>query len=292
MIMKDYIKEIEAALQRYLPQGDFAEQQLIDAVRYSLNLPGKRVRPSLTIRFAELCGGTTEAAMPFACAVEMVHTYSLIHDDLPCMDNDDFRRGQPSNHKVFGEDVALLAGDALQSMAYAAMLSEEATAAVGGERAARAARILAEKSGLLGMVGGQAIDLSMEHKEVDIELVRMMEEKKTANLIEAACMMGCVVGGGSGEQIEAAEQYAHAIGLAFQIVDDILDVTSTAEELGKPIGSDRENEKNTFMSLLGLERCQVMVKLLTAQAIEALEAFDGDTSDLADFAEKLANRRK
>ena len=268
--MKDYIKEIEAALQRYLPQGDFAEQQLIDAVRYSLNLPGKRVRPSLTIRFAELCGGTTEAAMPFACAVEMVHTYSLIHDDLPCMDNDDFRRGQPSNHKVFGEDVALLAGDALQSMAYAAMLSEEATAAVGGERAARAARILAEKSGLLGMVGGQAIDLSMEHKEVDIELVRMMEEKKTANLIEAACMMGCVVGGGSGEQIEAAEQYAHAIGLAFQIVDDILDVTSTAEELGKPIGSDRENEKNTFMSLLGLERCQVMVKLLTAQAIEAL----------------------
>ena len=290
--MKDYIKEIEAALQRYLPQGDFAEQQLIDAVRYSLNLPGKRVRPSLTIRFAELCGGTTEAAMPFACAVEMVHTYSLIHDDLPCMDNDDFRRGQPSNHKVFGEDVALLAGDALQSMAYAAMLSEEATAAVGGERAARAARILAEKSGLLGMVGGQAIDLSMEHKEVDIELVRMMEEKKTANLIEAACMMGCVVGGGSGEQIEAAEQYAHAIGLAFQIVDDILDVTSTAEELGKPIGSDRENEKNTIMSLLGLERCQVMVKLLTAQAIEALEAFDGDTSDLADFAEKLANRRK
>lgn len=290
--MKDYIKEIEAALQRYLPQGDFAEQRLIDAARYSLNLPGKRVRPSLTLQFAELCGGTIEAAMPFACAVEMVHTYSLIHDDLPCMDNDDYRRGQPSNHKVYGEDIALLAGDALQSMAYAAMLCDEAVKAVGGERAACAAKILAEKSGLLGMVGGQVIDLSMEHKEVGIDLVRLMEEKKTANLIEAACMMGCVVGGGSEEQIKAAEQYAHAIGLAFQIVDDILDVTSTAEELGKPIGSDMENEKNTFMSLLGIDRCRALVKLLTAEAIEALEAFDGDTADLADFAEKLANRRK
>ena len=290
--MKDYIKEIEAALQRYLPQGDFAEQQLIDAVRYSLNLPGKRVRPSLTLPFAELCGGSAEAAMPFACAVEMVHTYSLIHDDLPCMDNDDYRRGQPSNHKVYGEDIALLAGDALQSMAYAAMLCDEAVKAVGGERAARAAKILAEKSGLLGMVGGQVIDLAMEHKEVDIELVRLMEEKKTANLIEAACMMGCVVGGGNDRQIKAAEQYAHAIGLAFQIVDDILDVTSTAEELGKPIGSDEENEKNTFMSLLGIDRCRALVKLLTAEAIEALEVFDGDTADLAAFAEKLANRRK
>ena len=177
-------------------------------------------------------------------------------------------------------------------MAYAAMLSDEAVAAVGGERAARAARILAEKSGLLGMVGGQVIDLSMEHKEVGIDLVQLMEEKKTANLIEAACMMGCVAGGGSEEQIKAAEQYAHAIGLAFQIVDDILDVTSTAEELGKPIGSDEENEKNTFMSLLGIDRCRALVKLLTAEAIEALSAFDGDTSGLAAFAEKLANRRK
>ena len=290
--MKDYIKEIEAALERYLPQGDYAEQRLIDAVRYSLALPGKRVRPSLTLAFAELCGGSVEAAIPFACAVEMVHTYSLIHDDLPCMDNDDYRRGQLSNHKVYSEDIALLAGDALQSMAYAAMLGDEAVAAVGGERAARAARILAEKSGLIGMVGGQAIDLSMEHREVGIDLVRLMEEKKTANLIEAACMMGCVVGGGGEEQIKAAGQYAHAIGLAFQIVDDILDVTSTAEELGKPIGSDQENEKNTFMSLLGMERCRALVKLLTAEAVEALSAFEGDTSGLADFAEKLANRRK
>lgn len=290
--MRDYIKEIEAAIERYLPRGTFEEQQLIDAVRYSLNLPGKRVRPSLTLAFAELCGGERGAAMPFACAVEMVHTYSLIHDDLPCMDDDDFRRGQPSNHKLFGEDIALLAGDALQSMAYAVMLGEEAVAAVGGERAARVARILAEKSGLLGMVGGQVIDLSMEHQEVGIELVQLMEEKKTANLIEAACMMGCVAAGADEEKIAAAERYAHAIGLAFQIVDDILDVTSTAEELGKPIGSDINNEKNTYMSLLGIDRCRELVEELTAEAIRALDAFDGDADDLKEFAVKLANRRK
>ncbi len=290
--MRDYIKDIEAAIERYIPQEKAAEQQLIDAVRYSLNLKGKRVRPSLTLAFAELCGGSVDAAMPFACAVEMVHTYSLIHDDLPCMDNDDFRRGQPANHKVFGEDIALLAGDALQSMAYTTMLSDEAVAAVGGARAARAARILAEKSGLLGMVGGQVIDLSMEHQTVGIELVRLMEEKKTANLIEAACMMGCVVAGAEEEKIAAAERYAHAIGLAFQIVDDILDVTSTAEELGKPIGSDVDNEKNTFMSLLGIERCRESVAWLTEEAIDALSVFDGDTKDLADFAVALANRKK
>lgn len=290
--MKDYIREIETALEGYLPEGKFEEQKLIDAVRYSLNLKGKRVRPSLTLAFAELCGGSAQAAMPFACAVEMVHTYSLIHDDLPCMDNDDFRRGEPSNHKAFGEDIALLAGDALQSMAYEVMLSDEAVAAVGGERAAKAAKILANRSGLLGMVGGQVIDLSLESRTVGIEIVQLMEEKKTACLIEAACMMGCVVAGATDEQITAAERYAHAIGLAFQIVDDMLDVTSTAEELGKPIGSDAENEKNTYMSLLGIDRCRELVKELTDEAIGALGAFDGDTSGLADFAVQLANRRK
>ena len=290
--MKDYIREIETALERYLPEGEYEEQKLIDAVRYSLHLKGKRVRPSLTIAFAELCGGTVEMAMPFACAVEMVHTYSLIHDDLPCMDNDDFRRGKPSNHKVYGEDIALLAGDALQSIAYETMLSDEAVATVGGERAAKAARILANRSGLLGMVGGQVIDLSLEHRTVGAEIVQLMEEKKTACLIEAACMMGCVVAGAAEEQIKAAERYAHAIGLAFQIVDDILDVTSTAEELGKPIGSDAENEKNTFMSLLGIDRCREMVAELTEEAIRALDAFDGDAADLKDFAVRLANRKK
>lgn len=290
--MKYYIAAIEAALDSYIPRGDFREQRLIDSARYSLELKGKRVRPSLTLAFAELCGGDVKAAMPFACAVEMVHTYSLIHDDLPCMDNDDFRRGQPSNHKAFGEDAALLAGDALQSMAYATMLSDESIASVGGERAARAACVLANKSGLLGMVGGQMIDLSIENTRVGIDTVQLMEEKKTANLIEAACMMGCIVAGADDEKVKAAERYAHGIGLAFQIVDDILDVTSTAEELGKPIGSDADNEKNTYMSLLGLDRCRELVDELTNEAVDALKAFDGDTAGLEDFARKLAERKK
>ena len=290
--MKNYVAAIEAALEGYIPTGNYKEQKLLDAVRYSLLLPGKRVRPSLTLSFAELCGGTVEEAMPFACAVEMVHAYSLIHDDMPCMDDDDYRRGKPANHKVYGEDIALLAGDALQSMAYMTMLGDLSVAAVGGERAARAARVLSEKSGVIGMVGGQTIDLSIEHRHVDIETVQLMEEKKTANLIEAACMMGCIVAGASERQIGAAERYAHAIGLAFQIVDDILDVTSTAEELGKPIGSDADNEKNTFMSLLGIDRCRELVGELTDEAIKALDIFDGDTGDLADFAVRLANRKK
>ena len=290
--MNDYIAAIEAALEEYIPKGDHKEQKLIDSVSYSLGLKGKRVRPTLTLVFAELCGGDVQAAMPFACAVEMVHTYSLIHDDLPCMDNDDFRRGKPSNHKVYGEDTALLSGDALQSMAYAAMLSDKAVAAVGADRAARAACVLANKSGLLGMVGGQMIDLSIENTEVGIETVQLMEEKKTANLIEAACMMGCIVAGADDKQIKAAERYAHGIGIAFQIVDDILDVTSTAEELGKPIGSDADNEKNTYMSLLGLERCRELVDEYTKEAIDALSCFDGDTSALAEFALSLAERKK
>lgn len=290
--MKNYVAAIEAALEGYIPTGNYKEQKLLDAVRYSLLLPGKRVRPSLTLSFAELCGGTVEEAMPFACAVEMVHAYSLIHDDMPCMDDDDYRRGKPANHKVYGENIALLAGDALQSMAYMTMLGDLSVAAVGGERAARAARVLSEKSGVIGMVGGQTIDLSIEHRHVDIETVQLMEEKKTANLIEAACMMGCIVAGASERQIGAAERYAHAIGLAFQIVDDILDVTSTAEELGKPIGSDADNEKNTFMSLLGIDRCRELVGELTEEAIKALDIFDGDTGDLADFAVRLANRKK
>lgn len=290
--MKDYVPLIEDALRRYIPCEELREQALVDSVAYSLGLPGKRVRPSLTLAFCELCEGDVNAALPFACAVEMIHTYSLIHDDLPCMDDDDFRRGRPSNHKVYGEAVALLAGDALQSMAYAAMLSDDAVAAVGADRAARAAHVLSVKSGLLGMVGGQTIDLSNEGKAPDIAAIRAMDEKKTAHLIEAACMMGCICAGADEKMIDAACRYARCVGVAFQIVDDILDVTSTAEELGKPIGSDEGNEKSTYVALLGIDECRRLVDELTAEAISALSAFDGDTSALADFAVALSRRRK
>ncbi len=290
--MKQYLPLIDEALEAYIPHGEYREQKLIDAAQYSLRLPGKRVRPALTLAFCELCGADPKIALPFACAVEMIHTYSLIHDDLPCMDNDDYRRGKPSNHKVYGEDIALLAGDALQSMAYAAMLSEDAVAGVGAENAARAARVLAEKSGLLGMVGGQTIDIMSEGKRTDIDTLRVMDEKKTAALIEAACMMGCICAGADEKKIRAAELYAAMVGLAFQIVDDMLDVTSTTDELGKPVGSDADNEKSTYVALLGLDNCRKTVKELTEEAISALSVFDGDTKELADFAVALAKRRK
>ncbi len=290
--MKRYIPMIDAALSGYIPTGEYGEQRLIDAAEYSLQLPGKRVRPALTLAFCELCGGSAESALPFACAVEMIHTYSLIHDDLPCMDDDDYRRGKPANHKVYGENIAVLAGDALQSMAYAAMLSDIAVSAVGAPAAAKAAGILANKSGLLGMVGGQTIDIMSEGKKPDLQTLRVMDEKKTACLIEAACMMGCVCAGADAQKVAAAERYAHAIGLAFQIVDDILDVTSTTDELGKPVGSDTDNEKSTYVALLGIDRCRAYVDELTQEAIEALAVFDGDTKELADFAVALANRRK
>jgi geranylgeranyl diphosphate synthase type II len=290
--MEQYINRIEEALFAYLPAGQRAETRLIESVSYSLKLPGKRVRPCLTLAFCELCRGDAEKALPYACAVEMIHTYSLIHDDLPCMDNDDYRRGQPSNHKVFGEDIALLAGDALQSMAYAAMLSDKAASAIGYPNAVKAAAILAEKSGLLGMVGGQTIDLVSEGKHADLDTLRLMDEKKTANLIEAACMIGCVAAGAPDTLVKAAERYAHAVGIAFQIVDDILDVTSTTDELGKPVGSDEENDKSTYVSLLGIEKCRETVDELTEEAIAALDAFKGDTEGLAAFARKLARRTK
>ena len=291
-MMKRYIEMIEQALAACIPNGTYAEQKMLDAAAYSLRLPGKRVRPSLTLAFCELCGGDVRDALPFACAVEMIHAYSLIHDDLPCMDDDDYRRGQPANHKVFGEDIALLAGDALQSMAYAVMLSPDAVKTVGADRAARAAHTLAVKSGLLGMVGGQTSDLISEGHSVPIETLREMDEKKTACLIEAACMMGCICAGASDSEIAAAERYAHAVGVAFQIVDDILDVTSTTEELGKPVGSDSDNEKSTYVALLGIDECRRQVDALTDDAIGALAAFSGDTTMLADFARALATRRK
>ena len=290
--MKQYLPMIDKALEAYIPKGDFDEQRLIDSAAYSLRLPGKRVRPALTLAFCELCGEEAAKALPFACAVEMIHTYSLIHDDLPCMDDDDYRRGKPSNHKVYGEDIAVLAGDALQSMAYAAMLSDQAIAAVGAENAAKAAKVLAEKSGLLGMVGGQTIDIMSEGKEPDLDTLRVMDEKKTACLIEAACMMGCICAGADEKKVAAAEHYAHSVGLAFQIVDDILDVTSTTDELGKPVGSDTDNEKSTYVALLGIDRCRELADELTADAVKALSEFDGDTGVLADFAVALANRKK
>lgn len=287
-----YLPLIEDALERCLPLIDCREKKLIESMRYSLKAGGKRVRPMLVLEFNALCGGKTKRALPFACAVEMVHTYSLIHDDLPCMDDDDLRRGMPSNHKAFGEDTALLAGDALQTLAFE-ILTRDETVALTGEAACRKAVLtLAKYAGCYGMAGGQMIDLESENTQASYEVIMELIAKKTACLLQAACELGCIAAGADDKTIQAAGEYGRAIGYAFQIQDDILDCTSTDEVLGKPVGSDEANHKSTLVSLLGLEECRRMVDKYTAQAIAALRQFDGNTKTLSRFALNLARRKK
>lgn len=280
----NYLDEINSALKEYLPAADDVVSQ---AMRYSVENGGKRIRPALLLEFCRVCGGDYKKAMPFACALEMIHTYSLIHDDLPCMDNDDFRRGKPSCHIAFGEEYALLAGDALLTLAFETAMNSNLSA----EITVKAAKELAKAAGVMGMVGGQVLDLQNEGKKVGIPDLQKTDELKTGELIRAACVLGCVCAGADDKKIAAAEKYAHDIGIAFQIVDDILDVTSDEETLGKPIGSDEENQKSTYVSLLGIEKSRKTAEELTLNAQKALDAFDGDVTSLKDFAEKLKNRK-
>lgn len=290
--MFDYLKTTEEALAAYLPLKDCREKKLIEAMQYSLAAGGKRVRPRLVFEFNALCNGFPEGSTPFACAVEMIHTYSLIHDDLPCMDDDDLRRGKPSNHKVYGEDIALLAGDALQTLAFEIMTNDKTAELVGEKACRQCANVLSKYAGANGMVGGQVIDLLSENTDAPIEVLREMDYKKTACLIKAACEMGAISAGASEQQIKAASRYGECIGIAFQIKDDILDVTSTNDELGKPVGSDNDNNKSTYVSLLGVSECAKLVNLLTENAVEALEYFNGDINTLKKFAYELAERTK
>lgn len=283
------IKLIEEALESFLPSGDCLEKNVVDAMRYSLMAGGKRVRPRLVLEFARLIGEKDEEVLPLACAVEMIHTYSLIHDDLPCMDDDDTRRGKPSNHKVFGEAVALLAGDALLTLAFKTVFS--GLNSKNACRRAKCAELLAEFAGATGMIGGQIIDLESEGKAPERERLEIMDKKKTGCLIKAACLLGCV---GAGifdeEKLNAAESYGESIGLAFQIVDDILDVTSTTQQLGKPVGSDLHQDKATYVSLLGVNECKRLADELTDKALSSLDVFDGDSTALKELALSLANR--
>ncbi len=280
----NYLYEINSALKEYLPAADDVVSQ---AMRYSVENGGKRIRPALLLEFCRVCGGDYKKAVPFACALEMIHTYSLIHDDLPCMDNDDFRRGKPSCHIAFGEEYALLAGDALLTLAFETAMKSNLSA----EITVKAAKELAKAAGVMGMVGGQVLDLQNEGKKVGVSDLQKTDELKTGELIRAACVLGCVCAGADDKKIAAAEKYAHDIGIAFQIVDDILDVTSDEETLGKPIGSDEENQKSTYVSLLGIEKSRKTAEELTLNAQKALDAFDGDVTSLKDFAEKLKNRK-
>ena len=280
--LKEYAHLTQEGLETYLPEQAGALETIFQAARYSALAGGKRLRPALLMEFYALHGENAEKALPFACALEMVHTYSLIHDDLPCMDNDDLRRGKPTNHKVFGEATALLAGDSLLTRAFETMLCHCPTE-IPAENALKAAGILAARAGMEGMIGGQVMDLDFETRRPEKEELSQMVHLKTGCLLMAACEMGCALAGAGEEEMKKARLYGEKLGLAFQIQDDILDVTGSTEKLGKPVGSDAENHKNTFVSYYGLEECRRLVEENTRQAVEAVALLQG-----SDFLTELA----
>lgn len=282
-----YIPVIENKLNELLPESGERYSSAVNAMRYSLLSGGKRIRPILLLEFYSLFGGRAEGALNFAAAIEMIHTYSLIHDDLPCMDNDDMRRGKPSCHKAFGYDTALLAGDALLTHAFLAAAS---TADIPPERVSHAISVLAQKAGIYGMVGGQVMDLDFEKNGANGEELTAMYIKKTSCLLEAAAMCGAVLAGADEETVKKTEEYAENLGLAFQITDDILDCTADEKTLGKPIGSDEKNGKTTFVTLLGLDGAKQSAALLTKKAEDILNGFSGDTFYLKELTEYLLNR--
>lgn len=284
-----YIKYSDMVENRLKELFDFEnEDEVIKAMKYSIFADGKRIRPVLTLEFCNLCCYDPAAAIDYACAVEMIHTYSLIHDDLPCMDDDDMRRGKPSCHIKFGEATALLAGDALLTYAFE-VVSKSQLPEINN---ALAVMKLSHCAGFQGMIGGQTLDLQNECKAVDLDTVKMTDYLKTSKLIEAACCLGCIAADSDSEKIENACKYAENMGLAFQIVDDILDVTSTTAELGKPVGSDDDNKKSTYVSLLGLEKSEKLACEFSEKALKSLEYFGKDAADLIDFTESLLSRKK
>lgn len=260
------------------------QKKLFDSMRYSLLAGGKRLRPIFVFDFCRMCGGDWKKAVEFAAAVEMIHTYSLIHDDLPCMDNDDFRRGAPTNHKVFGEAIAVLAGDALLTAAFHTITKAD----YNSDAKAYAVAVLAECAGEIGMVGGQVLDILSEERVCTEQEVLDIQSRKTGALIRAACVLGVIAGNGNSEQLRAAVDFAHHLGLAFQIRDDVLDVIGNAEELGKAVGADAT--KNTFVRLYGVEKCNRMVDEYTQMALSNLNVFD-DNAFMSDLAQSLTTRR-
>ena len=288
MTLNEYRNRIDAALAEYFTLSeDYPQARLAEAMRYSLLAGGKRIRPILVLEFCRIAGGDVEAALPVACAIEMLHTYSLIHDDLPCMDNDALRRGRPTNKVVYGECTAVLAGDTLQAEAFGTILR----CYLPAERKAACAEILASAVGLDGMCGGQYLDMSWEGRKLSEQELTEINSRNTGALLVAACQMGVAAAGGSRLMLDTAEDFGAALGMAFQIRDDMLDVLSTAEELGKPIGSDSQENKNTYMVLMGEEGCRQTVARLTDFAKNVLgEAFE-DTAFLRAMADSLADRK-
>lgn len=286
-LLKDYKQMVENRIEELFPEADCSYNEVIKAARYSLLNGGKRIRPVIMMEFCKLCGGNSEDALDFAVALEMIHTYSLIHDDLPCMDNDDMRRGKPSCHKAFGEDIALLSGDALLTEAFFVA----SNARVSAEKRLNAISFLSTNAGVHGMIGGQVLDLSFEENKPDAAALQDMYMRKTGALLIAAASIGCISAGKyDQETLKSAAKYGYNLGLAFQIVDDILDVTANEEVLGKPVGSDDKNNKTTFVSLYGLSEAFAIAAQLSNSALDALDKIGGDTEALYEITNYLLDR--
>ncbi len=286
---QDRLKQWQERINHRLEELSAGENTAEKAMRYSLQAGGKRIRPVLVLEFCRMCGGNPDTALDIACALEMMHTFSLIHDDLPCMDNDDYRRGKPSCHKQYGEAQALLAGDALSILPFEIIAKQAFSGKIPANTAMEITYELARAVGNAGMIGGQVMDMEAEGKALTEQELTLLQEKKTGALIATSCVIGCLLAECRGK-IPKARAYAQSLGLAFQIEDDILDVSGTFTELGKPIGSDNAQHKTTFVSLYGLENARQRAEVLTDEALRVLETFP-DAEFLKELTQSLLTRR-
>lgn len=286
--LKEQIDFIDRYLDKYLEEKDNPQSIIYKAMRYSVFAGGKRLRPILMINVCKMCGGDIKEVIPFACAMEMIHTYSLIHDDLPAMDNDDLRRGQPTSHIKFGEAAAILAGDALLNKAF------EIVSQYSGDnpmRVLKAINILASSSGTEGMIGGQVVDMESEGKDITLDELKYLHLNKTGAIIRSACAIGALMAGAGKSETEAIDRFALNLGVAFQIRDDVLDVIGSEEELGKPIGSDEVENKNTYVKIAGLAESEKMAEEYTEKAKKELLLFGDKAEFLLKLTDYLTNRR-
>ena len=288
--LDEYVDIINQYLETTIGECNFGEDIVHNAMKYSLGIGGKRIRPVLVLEFCRICGGDIDKALPFAAAIEMIHTYSLIHDDLPCMDNDDMRRGMPSCHKKFGEEYALLAGDGLLTRAFG-VIAESDIAKESPEVAIKAIAELSALAGMNGMIGGQVVDLRNEDKPCGLDVLQTMDSLKTGALIRCSAILGVLAAKGTIEQLECATAYADNLGHAFQIIDDILDVIGDEKELGKPIGSDADSNKSTYVSILGIDKSKEYANELTNKAISALDIFGEENEFLKALSLSLISRK-
>lgn len=287
--LKNRVVNIEDLLNEYMPKVEGYQKTIFDSMNYSLKAGGKRLRPILTLEACKLVGGNEKDAYPFAVAIEMIHTYSLIHDDLPALDNDDLRRGRKTNHKVYGEAMAILAGDGLLNYAYEIMLRESLSKGEP-EKYLKAINEIAKASGIYGMIGGQVVDIESEGKSIDMEKLDFIHMNKTAAIIIGCMRAGAIIGGASEEELENVTKYAKNIGLSFQIVDDILDIVGDEAKLGKKVGSDIDNEKSTYPSLIGFEKSKETANKLIAEAKMSIDYINKDSEFLNNLADYIVDR--